>query len=188
MKIKKKTFWNILLILAVLAFFVTPLGYHAKIFLNRLFAASPEIIAPEERQSIPTYSWTLKDEAWRPFSFEKAKGEIAFVNFWASWRLPSAAELKGIQDLYEDYGDRVQFYIITNEEREPVAEFMAENELDFPVTYLIIGEPAPVDTDMIPGTYIIDGNGKIAVAHKGIGDWNNSEVRELLDQLLENKQ
>lgn len=184
MKIKKKTFWNVLLILGILAFFVTPLGYYGKVFLNRIFASQPEVISSSEREQLESYSWTLKDDAWRPFNFTKAEGEVTFINFWASWRLPSAAELKGIQSLYDDYGDRVQFYIITNEEREPVEEFMAKNDFDFPVTYLIIGEPAPVDTESVPATYVIGKDGKIAIAQKGIADWDNARVRELLDELL----
>lgn len=185
MKIKKKTLWNVLLILVVLAFFVTPLGYHAKVLLNRAFASAPEIIEKSDRDTLPNYSWTLKDESWRQFSFEEARGEVTFINFWASWRLPSAAELQEVQSLYEDYGERVRFYIITNEEREPVEEFMEENDFDFPVTYLIIGEPAPLPTDQVPATYIIGRDGSIAVEQEGIADWDNQEVRQLLDELLQ---
>lgn len=186
MKISRKTLLNLLLFALVLSFFVTPLGHYGKIFLNRLFAFGPEPIPVEERVQIPNYNWTLKDEDWNFFSFEEARGKVVFINFWASWRLPCEAELQEIQKLYDEFGDRVNFYIITDEEREPVAEFMAKQGFDFPVTYRIIGEPAPFEVPDPPASYVLDKNGEIVVFEKGITDWYNGKVKELFKQLLEN--
>ncbi len=185
MAIKKKTVLNILLIGLVLSFFVTPLGYHSKILLNRLFAGSPDVIPVEERVSIPDYEWTLKDADWKFFSFERSRGKVVFINFWASWRLPSAAELKSVQNLYDRFKGQVDFYIITDEEQEPVQEFMEENEFYFPVTYLIIGEKAPFPVLEPPATYILDKEGQIVVKQKGIADWDSSKVVGLMEKLLE---
>ena len=184
MAIKRKTVLNILLIVFVLSFFVTPLGYHGKILLNRIFAGTPDIIPEGQREAIADYNWRLKDENWNFFNFERSRGKVVFINFWASWRLPSAAELKSVQHLYETFKGKVDFYIITDEEREPVKEFMEENNFFFPVTYLIIGDRSPLPIMEPPGTYILDKEGHIVVKRKGIADWDSSEVRELLDKLL----
>ena len=182
---KRKTILNIALILFILSFFVTPLGYEAKVFLNRVFAFTPEVIEKEHQEKIDTYDWVLKDENWNQFNFNVSKGKIVFVNFWASWKVPSIAELKSIDKLYADYKDKVVFYIITNEERAPVEEMMKKRGFNFKVTYLIIGEQMPFDKDKIPATYIIDKFGNIVVAREGIANWNTKQVRELLDKLLE---
>ena len=185
MKIKNKTLLNILLFAFILSFFLTPLGYHSKVLLNQLFAGNPTLITQENRMQIPDYQWTLKDPQWEFFSFEKSKGKVVFINFWASWRLPCAAELAGIQDLYDAYGDRVDFYIITDEERPPVQAFMAEKKFDFPVTYLIIDERAPFEVLSPPASYLIDKQGHIVIQEEGIADWNNKKIHKLLDELLE---
>ncbi|MBT8235007.1 MAG: TlpA family protein disulfide reductase [Bacteroidia bacterium] len=185
MKIKKRTLLNILLFAFILSFFLTPLGYHSKVFLNQLFAGNPTLIAQENRIAISDYKWTLKDPQWEFFSFEKSKGKVVFINFWASWRLPCAAELAGIQDLYDAYSDRVDFYIITDEERPPVEAFMAEKKFHFPVTYLIIGERAPFEVLAPPASYLIDKQGHIVIQEEGIADWNNKKIHDLLDELLE---
>ncbi|WP_372974863.1 TlpA family protein disulfide reductase [Muriicola sp.] len=185
MAIKKKTVFNILLIVLVLSFFVTPLGYHSKILLNRLFAGTPDVIPENDRVTIADYEWTLKDEQWDFFSFERSKGKVVFINFWASWRLPSAAELKSIQKLYDRFKGQVDFYIITDEEREPVKEFMEENDLYFPVTYLIIGEKSPLQVMEPPATYILDKQGNIVVKRDGIGDWDSTKIVGLINKLLE---
>jgi len=184
MKITKKTALNVLLFAFVLSFFVTPLGHMGKVFLNRLFAATPEIIEESSRQQLQSYNWRLKDANWNFFNFEKSKGKVVFINFWASWQLPSEAELKGIQELHDVYKDKVDFYIITNEERPPVEEFMKLKKLTFPVTYLIIGDPAPIEILEAPATYIIDKNGYIVVKEIEIADWETKKIRQLLNELI----
>lgn len=149
-----------------------------------MFSFSPEVIPAGNRDTLADYDWKLKDADWNFINFQRSEGKVAFINFWASWRLPSAAELKSVQDLYERYGDRVDFYIITNEEREPVEEFMEENNFDFPVTYLIIGESSPVETESPPRSYVIDKQGAIVVEQEGIADWDNGKIHDLLDNLI----
>jgi len=185
MKTKKKTVLNIVIILFILSFFVTPLGHYGKIFLNQIFSFSPQIVEENNRERITDYSWRLKDAEWKFFNFEKSKGKVVFINFWASWRLPSEAELKSVQALYDDYKDKVDFYIITNENKPPVEEFMNKNKFNFPVTYLIIGDRSSIPVpEKPPYTYIIDKNGFIVVNKDGIADWNTSKVRFLLDSLI----
>lgn len=184
MKIRRKTLLNILLIGFVLSFFITPLGTYSKVWLMQLFSFAPDPIEIGEREQLPTYDWTLKDAEWEFFNFDRARGQVALVALWASWRLPCLPELQGIQALYEEYGDRVQFYIITDEEREPVEAFMEEHGFTFPVTYRIVGEPAPLDITHQPGSYLIDREGYIVVAEGGMVDWDSGRARELLDRLL----
>ncbi|AEM71260.1 hypothetical protein Murru_2221 [Allomuricauda ruestringensis DSM 13258] len=184
MKINKKTVLNVVLILFILSFFVTPIGYYGKIWLNRLFAFSPEVIDKTEQQKITDYDWELKDAEWNFFNFEKSKGEVIFINLWASWRLPSEAELASIQELYDKYKGEVDFYIITNEERAPVEVFMEEHEFTFPVTYLIIGEKTPIETTKVPSSYLIDRSGNIVIHEEGISDWSTNKVYKLMERLI----
>lgn len=187
MKIKKKTLLNILLILFVLAFFVTPLGYYGKIALMQLFSTAPRVVAVSEREKLPFYDWTLKDEAWEFFNFGRSRGKVVLIDFWRTWSLPSLPELKGIQALYEDYGDRVDFYIITNEERAPVESFMEEHGFTFPVTYQYLESASPVPSEGTPRSYLIDQEGFVVIDQEGIADWDSDRVRELLDTLLKGR-
>jgi len=154
----KKTILTLIIIVFTLSFFVTPMGHWGKVWLMQVFATTPDIIQVNERRQLPDYNWKLKDPNWDFFSFEKSKGKVVFIKFWASWNLPSTTELNGIQELYDLYSDKVDFYIITNEEREPVEAFMRKNTFTFKVTYLIIGERAPIEVLEPPASYIIDKN------------------------------
>nr|WP_299383991.1 TlpA disulfide reductase family protein [Allomuricauda sp.] len=184
MKKGKKTLINIALILFVLAFFVTPLGHYGKVFLNRLLATSPPIIEESQRSRITDYDWRLKDAEWNFFNFERSKGRVVFINLWASWKLPSEAELASIQEMYDTYQGKMDFYIITNEMRPPVETFMAKHGFTFPVTYLIIGDKMPIDSSEVPSSYLIDKHGNIVIYKKKIAKWNTSKVYALLDELI----
>jgi len=181
---KKKTILNVLLIALVLSFFVTPLGDFSKELLNKLFATSPTIISTENRGKIANYDWKLKDAEWDYFDFNEAKGKVVFINFWASWDLPSRAQLDDIQELYDRYEGKVKFYLITDEERADPEEMMARKGYTFPIVYQIIGEPSPIGLLKPSGTYILDKNGNIVVHQTAISDWDNDTVYELLDNLL----
>ena len=184
MKVSKKTVLNIFLIAFILSFFVTPLGDYSKELLNVWFATTPKVISQENRAKITDYNWKLKDANWNFFNFDEARGEVVFINFWASWHLPSRAQLKGIQELYDKYRGKVRFYIITDQERELPEELMARKGYTFPVTYLILGEPGPIEILPPPGSYILDKQGFVAVHQTAISDWDNSTVYRLLDQLI----
>ena len=181
---KKQTVYTLAIIAIVLSFFVTPLGDYSKILLNRLFATSPTIIVNDKRAKISSYDWRLKDESWNFFSFEKAKNKVVFITFWTSWHLPSKAQLRDVQALYDTYKGQVAFYIITNEERAPVELFMEKNGYTFPVTYQIVGDPSPLALLKPPGSYILDKKGRIAVHQNAIADWRNDTVDTLLQELI----
>ena len=185
MQIKKKTILNVLLIGLVLSFFVTPLGDFSKELLNKWFATTPTIIKPANRGQILDYHWRLKDADWSYYNFQKSKGKVVFINFWASWNLPSRAQMDDIQKLYDAYNDKVDFYIITDEERTDPEEFITRKGYTFPITYQIIGERSPMEILKPPGSYILDKKGHIAVHQKAISDWDNSTVYGLLDELIQ---
>ena len=182
---RKKTLLNLLLILAIGAFFVPQLGlgYFCKLMANRAFAPSPDVMVKEERPRIADYNWRLKDESWDIFSFDRSKGKWVFINFWASWRLPSEAELKSIAEFHQRYKDQIDFYMITNENRPPVEEFMERHEYTFPVTYLIVGDPMPVNPK-VPSSYLISPEGEIVIHQKGIARWSSSSFFKEVDALL----
>ena len=181
---KRKTIYTLLVILFILSFFLTPLGDFSKSNLMRAFASDPEIIAVANQEALPDYDWRLRDEKGNYFNFKKSKGKVVFLDFWATWHTPSAAELRDIQQLYEAYSDKVDFYIITNEEQSPVEEFMQRKKYTFPVTYRIVDEPAPLSIPEPSGAYIIDKKGNIVVKSEKIKDWYNENVTTLLDSLL----
>ena len=181
---KKRTILNLLLILFVLSFFVTPLGYESKILLQRIFASSVDIIPADKAQKID-FSWQLKDRNDVQFNYSQTEGKKpSFVYFFSSWRGISIADLYAVEKLYDAYKDKVDFYIITNELPEPVEQKQKDRKFTFKVTYLIQEVKMPFDPEKIPSGYIIDQNNKVIAQGFGNTRWNSDKVRTLLDSLL----
>ena len=181
---KRKTVYTLLVIAFALSFFITPLGDFSKEVLNKWFATTPAVISSENRGKIANYNWRLKDGKWNYINFSEAKGQVVLINFWASWHLPSRAQLDDFQELYNRYKGKIKFYIITDEEREDPEEMMAQRGYTFPITYQIIGEPSPIELLKPPGTYVLDKNGNIVIHQKAISSWDNAKMYEVLDRLL----
>lgn len=181
---KRKTAATLALIVFILSLFLTPLGDLGKSWLMRLFASPPDIISAGKQEHLSSYDWRLRDADGDYFNFERSKGKVIFVDFWATWHTPSAAELRDIQKLYTDYSGKVDFYIVTNEEQFPVAEFMEKKDYSFPITFRSTDEPSPLEIPDPSGTYLIDKKGNIVVKSKEIKDWFNEPVTQLLDSLV----
>lgn len=150
----------------------------------RMFAATPDIITIENQEQLSSYDWRLRDADGDNFNFERSKGKVVFVDFWATWHTPSAAELRDIQKLYNQFSRKVDFYIVTNEQRLPVEEFMEKMNYSIPITFRSIDEPSPLEIPDPSGTYLIDKTGSIVLKSKEIKDWYNEEVIQLLDSLV----
>jgi len=186
-RMKRKTVYTLFVIALVLSFVVTPLGDFSIELLNKWFAKTPTIISTENRRKIESYDWKLKDAEWDYFNFNKAKGKVVLINFWASWNLPSRAQLDDIQEMYDQYKGKIEFYIITDEERADPEEMMNRKGYTFPITYRIIGEPSPFKLLEPSGTYLLDSDGSIIIHQTEISDWDNEKVTDFLDSLLLNK-
>ncbi|HDZ13911.1 hypothetical protein LCGC14_0983170 [marine sediment metagenome] len=181
---KKNTVATLAVIALVLSFFLTPLGDFSKSLLMRSFASSPDIVSVEDQERLSSYDWRLRDKNGNYFNLERSVGKVVFVNFWATWHTPSAAELSSIQKLYTKFSNKVDFYIVTNEEQFPVEEFMEEKDYSFPISFRIMDEPCPLEIPDPSGAYVIDKAGNIVIASKEIKDWYNEEVVQLLDSLI----
>ena len=182
---KLRTILNLILILFIISFFVTPLGYESKIILQRIFASSVDIIPSDKARKID-FDWQLKDRNNNQFNYTQTQGKKpSFVYFFSSWRGISIADLYSVEKLYDAYKDKVDFYIITNELPQPVEEMMKKRNFHFKVTYLIIGEKMPFDAEKIPAGYIVDKEGYVRAEKEGIARWNSDAVHELLDSIIQ---
>ena len=99
---KKSTILNLLLILFVISFFVTPLGYESKILLQRIFASGVDIIPANEAKQY-NFNWKLKERNNEEFYFASKGSKPAFVYYFASWRAISIADLYAVEEIPSGY-------------------------------------------------------------------------------------
>ncbi len=172
-------------ILGLVAIFFTPLGPKVKGYASRMWYKNAVAQKTDKQVSEEVYTWQLTGTDGIAYSFTEAKGKVIFLNFWATWCAPCIKEMPDIQKLYDDYGDKVSFLLVTEEEKEKVLAFMQKKKLNLPVYFSKNTEiPADLRFKLIPTTYIIDRSGKITKAETGAVDWNSDEIRSLLEALI----
>lgn len=132
-----------------------------------------EIVDEEDTPDpIPAPDFTLVDQYGETHSLSDYKGQIIFLNFWATWCPPCREELPYIEELYREYqeagDDSVAFVGVTfpglgsEKDVEGVKAFLTENDYTFPV---LMDESADLAESYyitaFPTTFIIEADGNV---------------------------
>ena len=184
MIIRKKQWINAAFIIGILLILFTPVGFHAKVLIARLFSTNASEMQTRLQKTIESYEWQLVDANGTDFDFTTAMGKVVLLNFWATWCPPCVAEMPSLQALYNAYGSEVVFLFVTNDDPKKVAEFVRKKDYSLPVYFAKTDPPSLLSSKYLPTTYIIDRGGKLKVVQTGASDWNSEQTRKLLDELL----
>ncbi len=116
------------------------------------------------------------------------KGNVIFLNFWATWCGPCKDEMPSMEALYQHYKER-DFVLLTVSVDEGSSEatrrFIQKNRYCFPVLLDPAGKTLDLfKIDRIPATVVIDKKGRNLGRAIGSRDWNKPDVFSFIDQLL----
>lgn len=184
MKFSVKQVGVVLLLLIVVVLFFTSIGASARRYFGVWISEISVALKEDKKLSSETYEWVLRDLDGRDLQFGTCKGKVVFLNFWATWCKPCIEELPDIQELYEAYGQKVIFLLVTQEDSSRVIPFVKRKNLKLPIYYAATPIPEALFSKTVPTTYIIDKRGKIILAETGPSDWNSHEIKTLLDRLI----
>ena len=145
---------------------------------------SPDIEELEDAKQLSNYDWKLKDLDDNTYNFNNAKGKVTLVNIWATWCPPCIAEMPSIQALYNDYGDKVEFVLVSNETQGVITSFLKKKKYNFKAYTPLAEAPAIFNVTSIPRTFLLDKEGRIIIDESGAANWNSEKVRETIDELL----
>ncbi|MFS4415823.1 TlpA family protein disulfide reductase [Maribacter sp. 2307ULW6-5] len=150
----------------------------------KMMVFSPSEMDANDQLQLDAFEYHVADLYGNSRSFGIGKGSPVFLGYWATWCGPCIAELPSIQELHADYGDQVQFVLLTQEAPEVVRAFLDKRGLDLPVFFPQMDTPKTLYESSIPTNYIIDGQGTVRVKETGAANWNSGKVRKLLDGML----
>ncbi|RLD37761.1 MAG: TlpA family protein disulfide reductase [Bacteroidetes bacterium] len=186
---KKKPFGiitDLLFVVLLLLFVIPATRKDTAAFFIRLTSFSASTLDSDEQFAVnfQTLDWQLYDLQGNNASFESLNDKPIFLNIWATWCPPCIAEMPSIQALYEDYGDKVNFIIVSNEAPQKVQHFAKDQQYEGLPFYLSASLPHDFSTNSIPATFIVSSDGRVLVSKKGAARWNSGTTRDLLDKLI----
>jgi thiol-disulfide isomerase/thioredoxin len=130
------------------------------------------------------YNWDIRTMDDVQVDGNSLQGEVIFLNFWGTYCPPCIAEMPEIQKLYNDYGDKVKFILISAESPEKIQNFLQSREYDLPSYTGGRSMPEALSVRSIPTTFLISRDGKIVSKKVGAAAWNSKATRKALDQLI----
>lgn len=186
MKYIRKQGSNLLFVLVLVLLLFTPVGTYVKVKLNqaKLWFVNPSTIEIAKREVISNFNWNLVDDEGKQINFQQMEGEVVLINFWATWCPPCIAEMPSLQELYADYGKRIKFLFVANDQPQKVSSFLKENGYNLPVYYAKSEVPKELYSRSIPATFLIDDQGNIVMKEIGSSNWNSQNVRKQIDELI----
>lgn len=118
-------------------------------------------------------------------TFDLSKTEKpALVNFWATWCPPCRSEMPGLQNIYDNYKNKVDFiFIDAGESKEDVDAFIKEEGYTFPIAYdLDNAYSIKFNISAIPTTYIVGKDKKIKKYF--LGATEEKDFKAALDSVI----
>lgn len=133
------------------------------------------------------YLWSFQDMNEKTVSLEHLKGDIIFLNFWATWCPPCIAEMPSIQKLYDTYGDKIKMILVSQEDPKTIKAFLEKNQYSMPTYILTNPIPEIFQSKSIPSTFLISPEGQLILKKKGAAKWDSKKVTKLLDKMIAEK-
>ena len=185
MAISKSRRNNILFLVVIALLLIPQTRQPIQIFIHKGLALfSPSVINKDKSKVLTNYNWRLQDLNNKAINLNQFKGQVVFVNLWATWCPPCIAEMPSIQELYNDYKNDVVFLIVSDENTEIIKRFLKKHDYNFKIHQSLSESPDMLITRSIPRTFLIDKKGNIIIDKSGAANWNSDKVRETIDNLL----
>ena len=142
----------------------------------------------EEKQEEPTTKKELsliekfdfEDLDGNKINWDDTKGQIVFVNFWATWCKPCIKEMPSISEANIQLKDKnVMFIIASDEDVEKIKKFESKHDYSF---NLVHSKASIFDLGVqaLPTTIIINENGDIVFNEIGSRDWGSEKSITLI--------
>ncbi|NLM62575.1 MAG: TlpA family protein disulfide reductase [Clostridiales bacterium] len=184
MKKNKKTvfIWIIVIVIVILA------AYAAYTLLSKGYMPDiPEDTTQEEKPIAPDF--TVYDWEGNEVHLKDFFGKPIVLNFWASWCGPCRSEMPDFDEVYSEYGDRVEFLMINlvdgrRETLQSGKEYAESQGFSFPVYFdMDLEASLSYGITSYPTTIFIDDEGHFLKGY--IGAINKQILLDSIDQLLD---
>src|SRR4051794_8155084 len=139
----------------------------------------------------PMPAYTAKYLDGKPLNLAGEKGNVIFLNVWATWCGPCRFETPELQTLHNQYsakGLKVIGVSVDEGETEAVKTFVAEQKITYPIALDPEGRIANLlQTTVLPTSLLLDRSGKIVWRQIGAIMPNDSKLKAAVEKAVGEK-
>ena len=148
---------------------------------------SPIALAVEAGGAMPAVTARELGDSAHPLAFGELRGNVVYVDFWASWCVPCRQSMPTLDTLYKKYQQRGFRVVGVNKDvaRDDAQRFLQR----VPVTFALVADAddkvaRAFDVQAMPSGYLVDRKGIVRYVHHGFtastGVTLNTEIEALL--------
>ncbi len=135
----------------------------------------------------PAPDFSLVDRQGKTWTLSELKGQVVFINFWATWCPPCLKELPSMQKLYTTLPqDNFKMLAILNKDKTVPADFIAkQKKITIPIlddAQNIVGSKYFITG--LPETFIIDKQGFIREKFIGPAQWDAPAYVQMMKKYI----
>lgn len=135
----------------------------------------------------PAPAFALRNARGDVVSLESLRGQVVYVDFWASWCGPCRRSFPWMNEMQRRYGGRGLAVVAINVDKNPAdaARFLERNPAQFAVAYDQAGAtPLAYAVRDMPSSYLVDSRGKVAEVEHGFRDERKDALERRIQALL----
>lgn len=131
----------------------------------------------------PAPDFTLVDLQGKTWTLSQLKGQVVFINFWATWCPPCREEMPSMQRLNTMIPkDRFKMLTILNKDTPEAAKLFAK-KLNLSIPILLDQDNvagAEYGLTGVPETYIVDKQGILREKVIGPAEWDSPRAQQMI--------
>ncbi len=152
-----------------------------------LAAATALAGPPEQGEIAPDFTLTTLDGA-KTLTLSDFRGEVVYIDFWASWCGPCRRAFPEVKELYKEYSKAGLEVLAVSLDKttKPAIKFFDKQEALFPGLHDLGGKVATkYGVKSIPTAIIVGPDGKIAMRMTGFDPKKLPQIKSTIEGLLE---
>ncbi len=143
---------------------------------------------PELTKDFPVANrdFYFSDVNGRVTSLNEFEDTVVFMNIWATWCPPCIAEMPSIEALYNNLKghENIKFILVSvDEDFNRAKEFMERRNFGLPIYHYRTKVPGTYESTVIPTTYVISKDGRLALEKRGLAKYDTPEFESFMLEL-----
>jgi cytochrome c biogenesis protein CcmG, thiol:disulfide interchange protein DsbE len=132
-------------------------------------------------------AFALPDARGAPVALDKLRGQVVYVDFWASWCTPCKRSFPWMNELQQRWGGKGLAVVAINvdKKRDDADRFLRQVPATFTVVFDETGAtPAAFGVKAMPSSYLIDTRGNVVEIEQGYRDERRATLEERIRALV----